>query len=431
MRVLYFDQYFKTPAMAGGTRSFEMARRLVDRGHDVHLVTAWTAGGERRTAFATNEAGVTVHWIPVPYDNRMSFARRIRSFIEFSIRASFVRLAGRFDIVFATSTPLTIAIPGVIAARRQRAPFVFEVRDLWPELPIAIGALRSPPSRAAARALERWAYRNAEALVALSPGMKAGIVAAGVDPARVAIVPNASDLALFGVGREPGAAFRASRSWLGDRPLLVYAGTLGRINGVGTLVDIAVELRTIDPEVRILIVGNGGERDAIQASAATRGVLDVNLYLEPAMAKEEMPSLLSAADMAACLFVDLPEMRSNSANKFFDALAASTPLLINYGGWHHDLVRGQGIGTSIWRMNARSAAQEIAHRLRDPDWCAQAGAAGQAMARTWFDRDHLAAKLEGVLSAVVSGDRSRLTAITSAPAVPDRIASPNAGTAPS
>lgn len=418
MRILYLDQYFKTPEMAGGTRSYEMARRLAARGHHVDLVTSWTGSARRRAAFDSVEAGVHVHWIPVPYDNSMSFARRIVSFAEFSLRATVQRLPGPFDVVLATSTPLTIAIPGVAAARRHRTPFVFEVRDLWPELPIAIGALRAPPARAAARWLERWAYRNARAVVALSPGMKAGVVAAGTAPDRVAVISNAADLELFDVAPESGAEFRARRPWLAERPLIVYAGTLGRINGVGVLVDLAVQLRTIDPDVRLLIVGKGAERDPIRADAAARGVLDVNLFMEDAVPKAEVPALLSAADMAACLFVDLPEMRANSANKFFDALASSTPVLLNYGGWHDDLVRGQGIGASIWRLEATDAARLVSERVRDRAWLEQAGRSARATAEAWFARESLADRLERVLGAVVAGDAAELAALAASPAVP-------------
>lgn len=415
------DQYFKTPEMAGGTRSYEMARRLAARGHHVDLVTSWTGSTRRRAAFDSVEAGVHVHWIPVPYDNAMPFARRIGSFAEFSLRATLQRLPGPFDVVLATSTPLTIAIPGVAAARRHHAPFVFEVRDLWPELPIAIGALRAPPARAAARWLERWAYRNARAVVALSPGMKAGVVAAGTDSDQVAVISNASDLDLFDVPPERGTDFRARRPWLADRPLIVYAGTLGRINGVGVLVDVAVQLQAIAPDVRLLVVGKGAERDAIRADAAARAVLGVNLFMEDAVPKAEVPDLLSAADMAACLFIDLPEMRANSANKFFDALASGTPVLLNYGGWHHDLVRAQGIGVSIWRLEAAEAARVVAERVRDRAWLEQAGRAARATAEAWFARESLADRLERVLAAVVAGDAAALGALAASPAVPVQV----------
>lgn len=415
MRILYIYQYFKTPSMSGGTRTYELARRFVAAGHDVDVVTtcrdpSCLGGGP----FSTYEAGVHVHWIPLPYDNRMSFARRMQSFASFAFRDPMRFVEQPVDVVLASSTPLTVAVPGVRAAKRAGAPFVFEVRDLWPDLPIAIGALRSPGMRRAARRLERWAYRNSEAIVALSPGMKDGIAAQGFDRDRIAVIPNACDVDLFDVPNDAGVAFRASRPWIGGRPLIVYAGTLGRINGVDVLADVADALKKRGSDVCVLIMGDGSERERLLGRAHALGVLGDNLFYEPPIPKGEVPSALSAADLAACLFVDLPEMRANSANKFFDALASGTPVLINYGGWHDDLVRDDGIGVSIWKRDADQAAEAIEAFLRDEERRRGAEIAAKTLARRRFDRDRLAKSYEQLLSAVVSREEARLHALVRA-----------------
>ena len=188
MKITYLHQYFNTPDIPGGTRSYEMARRLVAMGHEVNMLTTWRKEKEQWLPrfpknksgwFETYEAGIKVHWLPVPYSNRMGFGERIRAFFQFALRGAQRAAALDADIVFATSTPLTIALPAVYAARRRKVPMVFEVRDLWPEMPIAMGALQSPLQIRAARALESWAYRNAAAVVALSRGMKQGVVDTG------------------------------------------------------------------------------------------------------------------------------------------------------------------------------------------------------------------------------------------------------------
>jgi glycosyltransferase involved in cell wall biosynthesis len=129
---------------------------------------------------------------------------------------------------------------------------VFEVRDLWPELPIAVGALKSPLSIMAARRLERFAYDHACRIIALSPGMKEGIVRTGYPSDRVTVIPNSCDFDLFDVGPEPGRAFRARHAWLQDRPLVVYTGTLGEINKVEYLAQLAASVATRDPLVAAL-----------------------------------------------------------------------------------------------------------------------------------------------------------------------------------
>lgn len=279
---------------------------------------------------------------------------------------------------------------------------VFEVRDLWPELPIAIGALRNPFVCSAARRLERWAYRNSEAVIALSPGMRDGVCRTQYPAERIAVIPNGSDNAFFHPVGDAGRIFRSSRQWLGENPLLVYAGTFGRINDVGYLVKIAVHLQHIAPNIRILLMGDGQEREQVSEQARVSGVLGKNLYVENYLPKTEMPAVLAAADMAASLFVDIPEMRANSANKFFDALASGTPVLLNYGGWQADLVQEADAGLVTWGMPMEQAAHQIAQALVDKAWLLQAAANARKLAEQKFDRDLLVARLERVLVAAAS-----------------------------
>lgn len=132
MRITYLHQYFNTPEMSGGTRSYEMARKLVAMGHEVNMITSWRENDGKTDWFETEEAGIHVHWIPVPYSNKMGFYERLRAFTKFAVYSSLKAIQLKSDIIFATSTPLTIAIPGVIASKINHIPMVFEVRDLWP-----------------------------------------------------------------------------------------------------------------------------------------------------------------------------------------------------------------------------------------------------------------------------------------------------------
>ncbi|WP_265734406.1 glycosyltransferase [Tamilnaduibacter salinus] len=131
--------------MAGGTRSYEMALRLVRKGHEVHVVTSSTdLTSDSDKWFVETIDGITVHWLPVAYSNSMGFVRRLLAFSEFARKAGRYASKLEADVVFATSTPLTIAIPGIKASKALNAPMVFEVRDLWPDIPIALGVLKSP-----------------------------------------------------------------------------------------------------------------------------------------------------------------------------------------------------------------------------------------------------------------------------------------------
>ena len=402
MKITYLHQYFNTPSMSGGTRSYEMGRRLVQRGHEVHVVTSWREPTDHRTWFHSNEDGLHVHWFPVPYSNRMSYARRIRAFVSFAVASARKAAALGGDVVLATSTPLTIAIPGVFASRWTRRPMVFEVRDLWPELPIAVGALSNPLSVRLARWLERFAYRNSRHIIALSPGMRDGVAATGYPSARISVIPNACDLELFSRQEAAGEAFRERTPWLRDRPLVVYAGTLGKINGVGYLVDLAAAALSLEPELRFLVVGDGAEWEDVMGRARDRGVLDKTFFMMRQIAKADMPAVMSAATISTSLFIDLPAMRNNSANKFFDALAAGTPVAVNYRGWHAELLEAEEAGIVLDPRDPAAAAVAIAAAVRDRAWLHRAGANASRLAETRFDRDRLADELERALVRVGS-----------------------------
>jgi glycosyltransferase involved in cell wall biosynthesis len=404
LRIIYLHQYFNTPEMSGGTRSYEMARRMVAVGHEVHMVTSYREESKtQRGWFQTEESGIQVHWYPVPYSNHMGFAQRIKAFVAFALaaRKKAVDLDG--DIIFATSTPLTIALPAVPASRKKKIPMVFEVRDLWPEMPIAVGALKNPALRFFAHKLEHWAYHNAKAVVALSPGMKEGVVRTGYPAERVAVIPNSSDNAEFQHDPEAAVRFRAEREWLGDKPLLVYTGTFGPTNGVGYMVGLAKELNALNSDIRILLVGDGAERNKVIAAAELAGVLGVNLFVEEKLPKRDIPALLSAATMASALFIDLPEMRPNSANKFFDSLASGTPVMLNYGGWMHELVNQHECGLAMWRKPVAEVASELETKMHDEVWLSKAGGAARQLAEDCFARDDLAKQLMAVLEAAAEG----------------------------
>lgn len=401
MNILYLHQYFNTPQMSGGTRSYEMARRLVAAGHQVHMITTDRTPQAQRDWRVTEEGGIIVHWLPVPYSNRMSYSERISAFFRFAWGAARRAASIPADVVFATSTPLTIALPAVYAARRQKISMVFEVRDLWPELPIAVGALRGPLVPIA-EWLEQFAYTNAAQIVALSPGMKEGVVRHGIPPERVHVIPNSSDIDLFSVPGVVGDTFRLQHPWLQDRPLVLYAGTIGRINGVAYLANVAGHMAQIAPEVRFLVVGDGYEQSAIAAHAKALNVFDKSFFMLPSVSKNEMTAILSAATVATSLVIDLPAMWSNSANKFFDALAAGQPVAINYGGWQAELLESTGAGIVLPPNDPQAAAQQLWQLLNNKERLARAGAAARRLAEDRFDRNKLAAELETVLKKAVA-----------------------------
>ncbi len=399
MRVIYLHQYFNTPEMSGSTRSYEIARRLVATGHRVDLITTWREPTDRRGWFTTDAAGITVHWLPIAYSNAMSYRARVGAFTEFALRAAMRASRIDGDVVFATSTPLTIAIPAVLASKRRRIPMVFEVRDLWPELPIAVGALRNPVLRVLARRLERFAYAHSDAIIALSPGMAEGVRRTGYAADKVTVVPNACDLQHFARDEARGRDFRRNLGIADEQILVGYVGTLGFINGVSYLARLALALKD-DSRFVFLTVGDGQERVRIESLARSSGILGHNFRMISGVAKNDVPAVFSALDVATSLFLPIPEMEANSANKFFDALASGCCVAINYGGWQETLLRTSGAGIRLSADPSRAAA-ELQAAAVDPAQRRRAGLCARALAETEFGRDALVEKVRRVLTDVV------------------------------
>lgn len=388
--------------MSGGTRSYEMARRMVEAGHEVHMVTSYRDDSSDRDGwFTTMESGINVHWYPVPYSNKMSYFQRIMAFFSFAYAATRKTALLNGDVVFATSTPLTIALPAVLSSRKLKIPMVFEVRDLWPEMPIAMGVLKNRFLQLAAKKLERWAYINSSAVVALSPGMKDGVLKTGYPSKQVAVIPNSSDNFEFTYDSRAAQKFRSERAWLGSHPLIIYAGTFGKVNGVEYMVELATELKKLNSNIKILLVGDGSEKLEVISKAKSAGVFEVNIFFEGPISKKDIPILFSAATVSSNLVTDLPEARANSANKFFDTLAAGKPVLLNHGGWMHEVINTHGCGFAVWQKSIELVAQELNIKMNDNVWLEQAGRSAKSLAENEFDRDKLANQLISVIKLTV------------------------------
>lgn len=406
MKILYLHQYFVPPEGSGGTRSYELASRLVAAGHEVTLITSsgmWPeyAGQKTRTQVVID--GIEIIVLPVAYSNAMSFAERAGAFLKFALEATAEARRHRADVVFATSTPLTIAVPGLAARVLGSAPMVFEVRDLWPELPIVMGALKNPMLQAVAKGLEWVAYHGAAQVVALSPGMADGVARRGIARDRITVIPNGCDVDKFERAADEVARFRAQMfpELATDQPLVVYAGTIGRMHEPGWLVSVARHMQDIDPDIRFALVGNGGVKASVSAQARDAGVLDQNLRMYDPVPKTAIPLLLRAASVATSTMFPVQELEHNSANKFFDALAAGAAVALNYGGWHAELISRYGAGLTLRHDDPRDAAVQLSALVRDSQRLASCQQGAKRLARAHFDRDDLAVRLETVLMRAV------------------------------
>ena len=381
--------------MPGSTRSYEMARRLVSMGHEVNMVTSWRESSFKREGFSTTEEGIKTHWLPVVYSNQMSYMDRIKAFFEFAFRAALTSASISSDVVLATSTPLTIALPGVYASRKQQIPMVFEVRDLWPEVPIAVGAISNPISKYMAKKLELFAYKNSSAIVALSPDMRNGIILTGYPADLITVIPNGSDLDEFHPDDIGGMEFRKKHGIPPEAILVTYAGTFGRVNGVGYIVELASAMKE-DQRIYFLTVGDGQEFGAVKSLALDRKCLGLNLQMLPKIPKAQVSKVLAATNIAISTVIPVPELEANSANKVFDGLAAGCCIAINHGGWQAELLSSSGAGFRL-PQSIGEAKRELTNWISNPQRIYEAGRKARKLAEEQFARDELAERLERVL----------------------------------
>jgi len=324
----------------------------------------------------------------------MSGWRRMLKFYHFARLATYVgKKLGKPDVVFATHTPLTIGLAGIALSRHFKVPFVFEVRDLWPEALVNLGGLKNPLVIWHLRRMAGKIYSQAKHIVALSPGIKEGIIRAGVEASQVTVIPNGSDLDLFRPDLD-GSIWR-SRLGLGDRFTAVYFGAMGLANGLEYVIEAAriLQQRRKD-HIVLVLVGDGGKRPELEKMAQEYKL--TNVIFNASVPKTELARLVAGCDVCMVIFRAAKE-NTWSPNKMFDALAAGKPVLINVPGWLGETIENNKCGRYLDPFRPEVLADALEELAANPQLCREMGKNARALAEREFDRAKLACRLEKVL----------------------------------
>jgi glycosyltransferase involved in cell wall biosynthesis len=392
MHILYIHQYFTTPSAGGGTRSYEFAKRFVAAGHQVTMLTGTDI---QKLPADAQIPGLRIISTRTRYGNEMSPRQRKIQFIKFALTACFQRI-DPFDVILATSTPLTVAIPGLWYKFTRRRPLIFEVRDLWPEAPIQMGVIHNPLFIWALRVFERVIYRFSNHIVALSEGMAQGIRNTGVRPEKITVIPNSSDFDLFRAGPIEDSFLRKQNLPL--RPTVCYAGSLGDVNEIPILLEAVRILRDKKSPIQIVIAGEGKHRSSVE-EAVRRNPNSNLIYLGPT-SKQGVAEIYRSCHAGLMLVKPLPVLQTNSSNKFFDLLAAGRPLVTDVRGWIGDLIAEHKLGFLV-ESTPESFAAGIEAAVANLDFTGMSKR-GESLARDQFDRDLLATRYLDVLHKVRS-----------------------------
>jgi glycosyltransferase involved in cell wall biosynthesis len=410
MHILYLHQYFATRKGTTGTRSYEFARYLVGKGHHVTMMTSGLENREfpvpedkKYAEFKTE--GINIIAIAAAYNDPqvgtgISSLQRMFKFYQFAWLAC--RIGKKLpapDVVFATHTPLTIGLAGLTLGRYFKVPFIFEVRDLWPEALVNVGALKNPLVIWWLERMAKKIYAGAKHIVALSPGMKEGIVRTGVPADKVTVIPNASDLDLF----SPDIDGSAQRQRLGlkDRFTAIYFGAMGLANGLEYVIESARILAKRDQNnIVLILLGSGGKRVELEKLASEYKLKNV-IFNNPAPDKEQLAQIVAGCDVCLTIYRAAKE-HTWSPNKMFDALAAGQPVLINVPGWLGETIEKNNCGRCLDARHPEMLADALEELAANPELCRQMGKNARELAEREFDRRKLAKIFENVLIEAVS-----------------------------
>ncbi len=402
MHIAVFYQYYHNPDCAAAAKHYTSLQHWVAE-HTVTMITSARWRGERLTErYPWVPEGVRLVEFDVPYDNRMSALRRGGAFARYALKA--LRAGSRMprpDVVFGTSTPLSAAWVAARVARHHGVPWVFEVRDLWPDFPIEMGAV-PPRLHGPLRAAEARLYRDAAHLVAFSPGIEAHLAVQG-HADKTTLLYNGTDLALIDAAR--GHDFEALRSayGLGDKRVLLYAGTFGRANAISLMLEAARRLAYRDDHVFVFL-GDGYYQEALAEAERTLP----NVRLVPPQPHHAIFDWFHLAYASLVSFLPLPVLGANSPSKLYDSLACGTPIVVTNDGWMRDLVEAHGCGWFASSADEDGYVATLAHLLDHPEEVAEAGERAAAMVhhpglRILFDRDAQARRYLDIFERVAGG----------------------------
>ena len=399
MHIAVFYQHYNNPDCPATSRLYGHLRCWTRR-HAVTLITtrAWF---DRRLSrqFDWVPPGVEVVMLDVPYDNTMNARQRLRAFAHFAGRAALKGLMiAKPDVILGISTPLTAAWAAAVTARRRKTPWVFMVKDLWPDFPVQMGAIKNPWLQRRLYALEHRLYRSAAHVIPFSPDMEAHILGHGLDPATVTTHLNGTDFWLLDACPEDAVAALREAHGLSGKKVVLYGGALGRANGIDTLLDAADRLAQ-HAAVRFIFIGHGFLTGRVREAAARLP----NVMLLPPQPRHRMLRWFKLADLSLVSFTDLPVLAANSPAKFFDSLGAGTPVLVTNTGWTKRFVEEHRCGWYAPPSNAEALAHRLDAVLADPDVLEAAGRRAAAVARQQFDRDVMAEELETIFQRVADG----------------------------
>ncbi|MBI5935353.1 MAG: glycosyltransferase family 4 protein [Chloroflexi bacterium] len=398
MKILLVNQAFVSFDEPGFTRHFEMAQYIRERGHEMVIVAsdvnyqtgARIVDGNGFIIEQTIEGVRVLRGFMLPSLHRNYFWR-IVSFLGFMFSAVAASLRVKdADLVIGSSPPIFQAFAAWFASFLLRKPFLFEVRDLWPQFAIDMKVIKNPVIIFITHALEKFLYNRAARILVNSPAYKPYIVSRGVPAEKITFIPYGADVSIF----TPDADGSSVRRELGldDKFIVLYAGAMGQANDIYTILRAADRLRD-DAKIHFVLYGDGKENANLRAEADRLRL--PNLTFAGAAPKTKMPAVVAASDLCLAILQDIPGFRMTYPNKVFDHMAAGRATALVIDGVIRDVIEASGGGVYIPPADDARLAQVIRELAHDPARLRQMGQQARDYLVKNFDRrDKLAETLE-------------------------------------
>ena len=398
MKIVYFYQYFSTPGGSWGTRVYEFTKRWAEKGHDITVVTSiYYKSDLKPKGFIRTEIinGVRVIILNVLISNKQSFIKRIWSFILYSLLSSYFALTLKADIVIASSGPITVGIPGLVARYLRKRKLVFEVRDLWPAGVIEMGILTNPIAKKLAFGLERWCYRASSLIVTLSPGMSDWIRKT-YGYKNIISVPNLSDNELFGNYKENNGVIPAEFL---NKNIALYTGNIGEVNNSLLLLQTAILLKKRnDNSIFIVLIGDGQLKEKLHNEIKRHGLS--NMFIFGSIPKDKLAVWVQRALCSVVPLRGTPILDTSSPNKLFDSLAAGTPVIQTTRGWIKDFIEIEKCGITVSPDDPSELVDALVQLSVNKELRNSMGENAKRVALSKFDKHKLADCMHKVIEQI-------------------------------
>ncbi len=404
MHILFLTDNFPPEVNAPASRTYEHCRVWAQRGHRVTVITCApnfpkgkVMDGYRNRLFQREKVdGVEVIRVWTYVTANEGFVRRILDYVSFMVSAIFASVAvRRVDIIVGTSPQFFTACAAFVVGSMKRRPWVFELRDLWPETIKTVGAMRDSAAIRALEKLELFLYRRADAIVSVTRSFKRVLESRGIGSSKIHVITNGVDFSQFSPRPKDEGLVR--RLGLGGKFVVGYVGTHGMCQALETVVEAAGMIK--DEQIVFILLGDGARKQALRDAAAAKGITNI-LFLDT-VSKSDVPAFWSVLDVSLTHLQRTPLFQTVIPSKLFESMGMGIPILHGVDGESADIVRDCGVGQVFGSEDSRDLADQVI-RLANAPGVLQSFRANCAESAKQFDRSELALKMLRVLEETVA-----------------------------